>query len=269
MRCEFFKCENAARGGKLCPTHYQQKRKGHGAAEIDLTEHSPCKVSHCTIPATTREGAYCSPHYQMQYRGVDPETRIARIGGKSSATCWVEECHRMVTSKGLCNSHARNARAGRLEVPDSLGVILNPECSFDGCDRPYITKKLCHTHYTQLNSGRGLSEIRDWRKYHKGEHICEIPQCRKAAVSTGLCESHKSRQTQYKITPNQMIDIWTSPKCSNPGCDETKRLHMDHNHSTGKFRALLCNGCNSGLGMLKENPNRIAGLIEYLRLYPQ
>jgi hypothetical protein len=39
---------------------------------------------------------------------------------------------------------------------------------------------------------------------------------------------------------------------------------MDHDHSTGRFRALLCGGCNSALGLLKESTERIQGLKKYI-----
>lgn len=154
-----------------------------------------------------------------------------------------------------------------LEVPDELGVVLNGPCTFEGCGRPYITKNLCHSHYTQLQSGKELTELRDWRKYSKGEHICALPKCHKAAISTGLCVNHKDLQAKYGVTPEELVDIWTDAVCSNPGCGTTTRLHMDHDHTTGEFRALLCNGCNTALGFLKENPERISGLRAYIERF--
>jgi hypothetical protein len=41
-------------------------------------------------------------------------------------------------------------------------------------------------------------------------------------------------------------------------------LHVDHDHKTGKVRGLLCNTCNTSLGLLSEDKNRITGLITYL-----
>jgi len=38
---------------------------------------------------------------------------------------------------------------------------------------------------------------------------------------------------------------------------------LDHCHHTGAPRAMLCNGCNSSLGMLKEDPMRIMALARY------
>lgn len=43
-----------------------------------------------------------------------------------------------------------------------------------------------------------------------------------------------------------------------------RTTHVDHNHLTGKVRGLLCNGCNTALGMMKENPVALRRLALYL-----
>lgn len=43
------------------------------------------------------------------------------------------------------------------------------------------------------------------------------------------------------------------------------RLHIDHNHGTGKYRGLLCDNCNIGLGHFKDSPALLAKAIEYLK----
>jgi hypothetical protein len=43
------------------------------------------------------------------------------------------------------------------------------------------------------------------------------------------------------------------------------RLHIDHCHTTGKVRGLLCGHCNSALGQARDDPAILQGLIEYLR----
>lgn len=41
-------------------------------------------------------------------------------------------------------------------------------------------------------------------------------------------------------------------------------LHIDHDHSTGKIRGLLCSTCNAGLGMLKDHPDILMKAAFYL-----
>lgn len=46
--------------------------------------------------------------------------------------------------------------------------------------------------------------------------------------------------------------------------DESSQTCVDHDHTTGAVRALLCNSCNVLLGMAKECPNRLKQAIKYL-----
>ncbi len=50
-------------------------------------------------------------------------------------------------------------------------------------------------------------------------------------------------------------------------CHEEKTLVVDHNHSTGKIRSLLCHGCNKSIGLMKENPLFLQEAAEYLLKY--
>lgn len=43
-----------------------------------------------------------------------------------------------------------------------------------------------------------------------------------------------------------------------------KALHVDHCHTTGKVRGLLCDNCNRGIGHLKEDPRILRAAITYL-----
>lgn len=43
------------------------------------------------------------------------------------------------------------------------------------------------------------------------------------------------------------------------------RFHIDHNHSTGKIRGLLCMNCNRMLGHAKDNIEVLAKAIIYLK----
>ena len=42
------------------------------------------------------------------------------------------------------------------------------------------------------------------------------------------------------------------------------RLHVDHDHATNRYRGLLCQKCNSILGLADDNTEVLMGLIAYL-----
>lgn len=44
----------------------------------------------------------------------------------------------------------------------------------------------------------------------------------------------------------------------------SKRLAVDHCHTTGKVRGLLCSRCNTALGQLQDNLETISALYSYL-----
>jgi hypothetical protein len=55
-----------------------------------------------------------------------------------------------------------------------------------------------------------------------------------------------------------------------PGVDDQgrrRRLEVDHCHSTGAIRGLLCGGCNSGLAGFKDSVELIDAGIAYLGVH--
>lgn len=46
-----------------------------------------------------------------------------------------------------------------------------------------------------------------------------------------------------------------------------RRLDIDHNHTTGKVRSLLCSNCNTSVGLLQEDSNLAMKLVEYLQAH--
>ncbi len=45
---------------------------------------------------------------------------------------------------------------------------------------------------------------------------------------------------------------------------EETSLHVDHDHSTGRIRALLCFQCNNALADFREDPDLLRNAVTYL-----
>jgi hypothetical protein len=53
--------------------------------------------------------------------------------------------------------------------------------------------------------------------------------------------------------------------CKTHHTELKRNLYVDHNHTTGEVRGLLCNNCNAGLGMYKDDITRLTNAINYLK----
>lgn len=81
---------------------------------------------------------------------------------------------------------------------------------------------------------------------------------------------------QYGITIQQYDEMYEDQKgcCYICGKHETQtqitnqfkgqRLNVDHCHVTGKVRKLLCAPCNTALGLLEEDRERVKKLYDYI-----
>ena len=52
--------------------------------------------------------------------------------------------------------------------------------------------------------------------------------------------------------------------CDGPPNGKWPRLHVDHCHKTGAYRGLLCHSCNTGIGLLRDNPDILARARDYI-----
>jgi hypothetical protein len=79
---------------------------------------------------------------------------------------------------------------------------------------------------------------------------------------------------RYGLTLPQLTSMAEAQehKCAICGQPETelrnglpRHLAVDHDHATGKVRALLCSACNTGLGKFKDDISLLAAAIAYLQ----
>lgn len=92
-----------------------------------------------------------------------------------------------------------------------------------------------------------------------GKTYC--PQCRAKIRARQLEKKNGLTQERYEATVQKQNGCCAI--CHKP----TKNLYIDHCHKTGKFRALLCNLCNTGLGMFFESVEIMSSAIRYVQRY--
>jgi hypothetical protein len=66
------------------------------------------------------------------------------------------------------------------------------------------------------------------------------------------------------VRQNNKCAICNKPETSKYKNGNIRDLSVDHCHRTGVIRGLLCNHCNSALGLLKDNIQNFQNAITYL-----
>ena len=89
-----------------------------------------------------------------------------------------------------------------------------------------------------------------------------------AKVKVGKPRGLSRLESRYGITADQYDVLVKKQKgqcaiCKQP-CTVNTKLSVDHNHTTGKVRGLLCHRCNLALGLFKDDVNRLQAALNYL-----
>lgn len=85
------------------------------------------------------------------------------------------------------------------------------------------------------------------------------------------------RNDNLKRTYGITLDDWNEMFNNQGGCcaicgkhqSTSKRFHVDHNHTTGQVRGLLCSQCNTALGLLYEDEQIIKRTLKYIRSFKE
>lgn len=98
--------------------------------------------------------------------------------------------------------------------------------------------------------------------------IARGPRAKKSKSEISEMRRQQKMFTKYRIR----IEDYNGMFSDQGGCcaicgTPHKKLHIDHCHSSGKVRALLCRGCNVGLGQFKESRKSLYSAIKYLNLH--
>ena len=113
------------------------------------------------------------------------------------------------------------------------------------------------TRYRQRHPEQARQQVRNAHKRHGKKY-------RSRRYFALIEERHgltkKQIQAQSKKQKHRCIICHKKQKCG-----KRRRLYVDHDHKTGKFRGLACFSCNSMLGFAKDNIKTLQSAIRYLR----
>ena len=105
-----------------------------------------------------------------------------------------------------------------------------------------------------------------------GRHsICKKCSSQRAKLRYSNGDSYAVRLKKlYNLSVEDYEELYAQARGSCQVCgvkesDLNKRLAVDHCHATGKVRGLLCSKCNTALGQLGDDLDRISSLYSYLK----
>jgi len=111
----------------------------------------------------------------------------------------------------------------------------------------------------------------------KRGYICWCRRCSAdRATEWGKTNHRRQTDTRFKrryglsIEEFDALVLQQNGKCAI--CGEAPKavksklqgFNVDHDHKTKKVRGLLCFGCNTGIGCLRDNPSRLRSAADYL-----
>ncbi|MBD5603569.1 MAG: endonuclease VII domain-containing protein [Candidatus Eremiobacteraeota bacterium] len=99
-----------------------------------------------------------------------------------------------------------------------------------------------------------------------------VKECYDVGSRKYEANAKRRMRSQYNLTPAEYeaMRIAQGGRCAICGYippDSRPRLAVDHDHKTNRVRALLCSNCNTGLGMLDDDPERLRAAAAYLERF--
>ncbi len=120
---------------------------------------------------------------------------------------------------------------------------------------------------TVKNRDRALS----WHRINREKHLAYMAQRRINCADKIRCGKLKSA---FGITLAEYEERLAGQNglcaiCQRPQGIDKRRFAVDHCHSTGRIRGLLCIRCNSALGNFKDSKTLLTLALNYLEKHEQ
>ena len=80
-----------------------------------------------------------------------------------------------------------------------------------------------------------------------------------------LYHKYRHLKIKYGITREEYESLSHSQQNACAICKQVKLLVVDHCHTSGHIRGLLCGTCNSGIGLLQESESILLAAVAYIK----
>lgn len=113
-------------------------------------------------------------------------------------------------------------------------------------------------YYKDHEKSKERQRVKKHRRYHEDpEYRAQVLEYSKWA----------RREREFGITREAYAEMEAvqGGRCAICGEVPEKSLHIDHDHKTGQVRGLLCGHCNRGLGLFRDDPDRLKAAARYLK----
>jgi len=129
-------------------------------------------------------------------------------------------------------------------------------------------QKIC----TACQASKALEEFKKNKDGKFGRHsICKQCSSERNKYRYANGDSYAVRLNKlYGLSVAEYEEMYAEAdgccqSCGIPESELNRRLAVDHCHTTGKVRGLLCGKCNTALGQLDDNLDKITSLYSYLQ----
>jgi len=128
----------------------------------------------------------------------------------------------------------------------------------------------------ELRKCRLCKENKSLYEFHKnGKYFSgRCKSCKKHLQETGQWKKtpydrYAFIERNYGMNKEQFLEFFASQKnkCKLCSRELQEKWCVDHCHTTGKIRGVLCYACNSGIGHLQEDPEILRKAIDYVQMH--
>ncbi len=179
---------------------------------------------------------------------VKPLTEFGRVRDFPRSYC--RACHRAVGERIDHRTEKRCAHCKEMKPVAEFGRLLGgfqPYCN--PCRAAVNRKRL------EADKAAGVASVKNRRDYWGRRKWAR------------LLKEYKLDRDAYLALEKEQGGL-----CAICGRSESQtvngtplRLAVDHDHTTGRVRGLLCKACNMGIGKFGDDPDRLQQAVDYLR----